>query len=913
MVFPSRRATVFFKDALRRQNQALTSMPAVLAFEDFVRELSRKTIVDKVSQTFELYPFYKEVFPDEPFDKFYSWGSIMVSDFDEIDRYLVDAEALFVNLSELKKLDTTIESWSNEGEGFTEFQLRYLKFWDQLGPLYKQLRAHLRESELASEAMALRDLAESFQQEIPPMIWEKVIFAGFNALTPAEESLMQALVSAEKGEWYWDMDVYFTEDERQEAGEYFRKLRKKQPRAEWNWTDDLLQTQEKKIEITGVPRRAGQAKIAGLLLQELALAESLGRKTALVLPDESLLFPLLHSLPESVKDINVTMGFPLKHTPLYTLVESIINLHENADRLRPDSKSTVYYFRDVRKILRHPYIHRLIREEFFEINRTINQGNLIYISPSFFKKRLGEEHPVTFIFQPWEDLQSAVDWFLALYNLLREALEKPEDGKKYNQTLELEFLYQFHITTQKMKDKLERFSLNLELGTFRRLYREIIHNTNIPFAGEPLKGLQVMGMLETRVLDFDRLIMLSVNEKKLPAATQDVTFIPYSIRKADKFQLPVKEDQDALYAYHFYRLLKRAKDVRLVYDTEHDSMGTGEKSRFIAQMQAELLPKNPNIQFTEKTLSFNLNRQPVIPIKIRKDHQVIEHLKKRCEEKGLSPSSILQYLKCPLSFYFRYITRIHESDDAEEKIQANTFGNIAHQTLETLYMDYKGKTVTAEMLEQLKPKISDTIHAQFKEITHSYNLNKGRNLVLKEVIADMVEELLELDKTYAPFELKGLEEEIRVPFEISAYGFKVNLQGHLDRLDQRNGLVCISDYKTGRFKSEKIQIKKADDYHDEKGKREGFQLAMYAWLYMASHPEVNEVKSGIYPLRNLTDGVQWLSIMAGDIFDHNSKKEFEEELIRILTDMFDPEQLIEQTEDEDNCKYCNYKEMCVRQ
>ncbi|HHG83398.1 MAG TPA: hypothetical protein ENJ82_01510, partial [Bacteroidetes bacterium] len=500
VVFPSRRACVFFKDYLVRNIDRPMWAPAVYSIEDFVKELQQVVVLESLSLTFELYPIYKEVFPDEPFDKFYSWGKMLVADFDEIDQNLVDAKSIFRNLYELKEVDTTIESWLNEDGELSDYQMRYLQFWELLGDFYARLRKKLDVQNKASPGQALRSLAESYAAKAPKIPWTEVVFAGFNAISPAEELLMQSLVKHGMGQCFWDMDHYYVDDPYQEAGRFFREMRQRWEKEDidlkgnWSWIGNNLAGTPKTLRMLGVPQRIGQAKAAGLRLRELLAGETQHESTAVVLPDENLLFPLLHSLPSELKDVNVTMGYPLRHTPLFSLVEAIIQMHENADRLRPnDPINRVYYFRDVQNLLRHPYVHAIVFQDAKKLLTEISKDNLVYIKPHFFEDKYGSEHFFTFLFQAWVDIPMVIHYYLNLYRRLKSAFEQPNETRKKAPTVEGEYLYRFFTMTQRLQDRLEQYSLNFDLKIFRRLYKEVILNESIPFTGEPLRGLQVMG------------------------------------------------------------------------------------------------------------------------------------------------------------------------------------------------------------------------------------------------------------------------------------------------------------------------------------------------------------------------------------------------------------------------------------
>jgi hypothetical protein len=604
VVFPSRRACAFMEASLAKHIPHATWAPKMYSIEDFVPQLQQVNILDPISLTFELWPIYKQAFPNETFDQFYAWGQLIVADFNEVDLHLIDGGKIFQNLAELKRIDVTIDGWLNEDGELSAHQRQYMRFWELLGTFYTAMQTQLMAQGMASPGQALRALVSKVQAAKPNLPWRRVVFAGFNALAPAEEGLIFNLLRWELADCYWDLDAWYTENEQQEAGRFFRNLRRRweaampQLQGHWNWIGEHLTTSTKELVLTAVPKRVGQAKAAGLLLEEMAQGVA-PESLALVLPDENLLFPVLHSLPESLRDVNVTMGYPLRNTPLYGLIDSVLTLHENAARLRPGGVGQpVYYFRDIVSILRHPYIHQLASEEGRETIREITQENMIYLAPTYFM-RYEADHILRFLFEPWTDLASAIRYLLDLFLKLKTAFEARQKTENPLPTVESEILFQFFSLTQKLQTKLDKYLDDNDLGTFRRIYREVIVGASLPFAGEPLKGIQVMGMLETRVLDFDRLIILSVNEGIIPPKQQQNTLIPYGIRKA--FGMPKHEDKDAVYAYHFYRLMQRAKQVQLIYDTQSDSLGGGEKSRFIAQIEAELLAQNPGITLRHET------------------------------------------------------------------------------------------------------------------------------------------------------------------------------------------------------------------------------------------------------------------------------------------------------------------------
>lgn len=906
VVVPSKRSALFLRDVMLRKTGSSLRLPEVVSFDDFIQSVSTTTLIDKISLTFELYPIYHEVFPDEPFEKYYTWGALLTGDFEEIDRYLVDAEKLFVNLYELKRIDTTIDSWLNEDSKPTAFQQRYLDFWQKMGVFYQQLQERMKQRGLASPAMALREAAMNAAEIAARLPWREVVFAGFNALTPAEEKFIHTFLELGKAVCYWDMDSWYALPEMQEAGKFFRDLRLRWDLKDPEWVQDHLTGRQRTLTVTAVPERVGMAKAAGLKVRELLAAGVAASSIAIVLPDENLLFPLLHSLPAEIKDINVSMGFPLRSTPLFSLVEGLILLHENAERRKSKEESEeVYYFRDIKAILRHPYIHAVMWEEADELAKELQQGNRVYVTPRYFEK-YADGHFFRFLFQPWTSIPQTTDFFLDFFRKLQKALTK--DGSK-GPAMELEYLLQFYLLTRRMRDRLDAYASSLDLDTFRRLFREVISSASIPFSGEPLNGLQVLGMLETRLLDFPHVIMLSVNEGIAPSTSSTASFIPYNLRKA--FDLPTQDDKDAVSAYHFYRMLQRTSTATLLYNTETGTLGGGEPSRFIAQLRAELATAAPDtLTWKEETLTFPAHRQTAKEITVDKSEDVIASIRLFGKERGFSPSVLGAYLNCTLQFYFRYILRLKEREELSEELQANQFGELTHAVLEHLYKPFVGKDITAEDLDEMTRLVEETTHSAFKELNPTQSSTYGRNKLLTGVIRDLVTAVIEKDKEQAPFFLEALEEEIQFAFGDGPDGLIV--KGVLDRVDHASGVTRILDYKTGAV--DKVKLKEFSQIREGRKFREAFQLSVYAWLYLKSGKGPGPVRPAIYPLRNLSGGPLFLETGYTETapLDLAALQPLEDELRSLFREMEDPELPFVQTEDEERCRFCEFVVICGR-
>lgn len=891
VVFPSRRACTWFKDTLSRQLDGPIWAPKILAFEDFVSSQSIYEVLDPVSLAFELYPIYKRHIPDVPFEKYYSWASKMVSDFDEVDRYLIDGDSIYKNLYELKAIDETVAAWLPGEDEETPLRSTFIKFWERMGGIYKDFRSHLIEQKKAYGGLALREVAENIGTESKSS-WKHLIFAGFSALSPAEEMMIRTLLENGNAEFITDTDRWYVDDPNQEAGKFFRELREKWDAKFLTPPSDFFETIQKKIRINGTPKQVAQTKFAGLAVREILTEHPDPKETAVVLGDENFLFPLLESMPKEVREINVTMGYPLRHTALYALFHSIIGLHENYER----QGGSAYYHKDVKRILSHSAIRKLIPDKSYEWLWKIKTENRVYIKP-----QLLIDDDLGFLFQPWTDIQAATENLIEICERIRTQQED-----EHAHAVEGEFLFHYYRLIRKLKSKIDSHDLTFGISTFRKVFRELIKQVRVPFSGEPLGGVQVMGLLETRSLDFKNIVFLAMNEGTVPPSTSFGSFIPFSLRKA--FGLPVQEDRDAIIAYHFYRLLQRAENIDFFYNTEAGNLGSGEKSRFLRQIEVELAKRFPNIEAENKTLTFPTGSVNKAPITIEKTPEVQQAIEEFVSENGLSPTALLSWLKCPLQFYYRNILGIDEYDDIQESLQADTFGQVVHKSVEYLFGPYQEKELTAQDIQTIETEIEPAVEKAFKEVAKSAQISFGKNQLLYRVIVNLMKQLLESENP--PFTILGLEQ--RMEFEFQRNEKPVKLKGFIDRVDQVNRGTRIIDYKTGTVQS--LSYREWDDVRkDPNKKKEAFQLATYAWLYGKLNPNEPVPRTGVIWFKALSKGLQ--EIKVGSKYAQLSAEhvgEFEDLLMEIIDEILDPADVIKQTEDLDRCNHCSFSGICGR-
>jgi len=919
IVFPTRRAGIFFKQELASRATKPFWTPNVFTIQDFIARLSPLSIPDSISLQFSLYHIYTKFFPAESFDRFYPWGELMLQDFSDIDRYLADASKVFSVVNDLREIEQDFQLPEEELEKLRQFWLSYfakdpstlkmefINTWKHLGPIYFEFRDYLLKQGNAYEGLAFREVAEGIQRgEIKEdKSFNNLVFAGFYALTKTEEVILQHFIKNNAAQIFWDADSYYVNQNHQEAGTFFR--RGNLANENFLWKLDHFANQDKSIEVVGIPLIVGQAKYAGELLESMMEEPDFRpERTALVLPDENLLFPVLYSLPEKMKEINVTMGYPLRVTPLYHLFESLVSLRRNQREEKEDGQS--YYYKDVLNILNHPYIRLISPVQIQKFLNEYNKSRGIRIAENQFS-----EFPSELFSQIFRELEGTQDLFKWLREILQLILTAMKEQDFRFHLLESEFVVQFYTHLSRLEDALAKEGINVELETSWFLFREIIQSVKIPFTGEPLKGLQVMGFLETRVLDFDRVILLSVNEDVLPASGNKPSFIPFNIRKA--FGLPTFEDQHAVSAYHFYRLLQRAGSVHLLYNTESKAIAGGDKSRFLLQLEHELSVAFPDkIKFVEKVVSTPFAEEKVKGIAIKKLPGIIvalsKYFKKTSDEgekfsANFSPSALNAYISCSLKFYFRYLAGLKEPEETQEYMEAAGFGSILHKSMQLLYANYI--ELDDSSFKELDLKIDAALDAAIEEELNSKKSLVGKNLLLRNVLRELIVKVLKNDKKDTPIKLMALEKDVFREIELNG-SQKIQLYGIVDRIDEQGGKVRILDYKTGRVN--KRNAPSTEELFSDPKFKEQFQATLYAYMVQKDLPG-RKLVSGLVTLRDMAKGTWYLN--NAQEFSSANFDDFENALLKMLQEIFDPAVDFAQTTDEKRCTYCPYIGICNRE
>ena len=935
VVFPNKRAGLFFNEYLAQESDSPIWSPAYVSISELFRSLSPWEVGDPVKLVCELYKiFRRETQSTETLDDFYFWGEMLISDFDDADKNKVDTDKLFSNLQDLRNIMddyTFIDDEQEEAirqffqnfsiERRTALKERFISLWDVLGNIYKGFRESLASQNIAYEGMMYRHVIEHL--DVDKLPYEKYVFVGFNVLNKVEHTLFTQLRDAGKAVFYWDYDEFYRRENRQavthEAGEFIRRNLRDFPSP---LPDELFNNLSKPKEVHYIASSTENAQARYLpqwIRNNLTTPE---KETAVVLCNEALLQPVLHSLPAEVKHVNITMGFPLSQTPVYSFLIALLELHTHGFNF----KSGRYTFQSVVTLLKHPYTRQLTGQAEL-LEKELTRDNRFYPLPG----ELGKDEFLTRLFTP---LSGNLNLCIRLSETLQQVAgiyqtntSGTGDTDAFNQ-LYRESLFKAYTTINRFRTLIEEDELTVQPETFRRLLVKVLSATNIPFHGEPAIGMQVMGVLETRNLDFRHLVLLSVNEGQLPKSGGDSSFIPYNLRKA--FGMTTIEHKIAVYAYYFYRLLQRAERITLMYNTSSDGLNRGEWSRFMLQFLIEW-PHPITRQFLEAGQS----PQGTSPIIVEKTPDVMRRMQSlfdvRANPKAkFSPSALNYYLDCPLKFYYRYVAGLSAPDEVSAEIDSATFGSIFHYAAEHIYKDLTthGKVIHKEALETLlrnEVKLQDYVDAAFKELFFHVPQNEkpeynGVQLINSAVIARYLKQLLQNDLRYAPFTFVASEIEVDEPIDIQTPKgvIKSRIGGIIDRMDSKDGTLRIVDYKTGGDADTPPNVESLF-VPDKKRSNYVFQTFLYATILCRKQPTMKIAPALLYIHRAATETYSPVIQMgeprkpkeAVEDFS-NYEKEYRERVQGLLEEIFHPEKSFTQTETIEKCAYCDFKALCRR-
>ncbi|KPK86838.1 MAG: hypothetical protein AMS27_04200 [Bacteroides sp. SM23_62_1] len=929
VVFPNRRAGLFFNKYLSELTEKPVWAPEYFTISDLMVELSELEPADELLTLFELYKVYcEEKNIQESFDEFYFWGEIMLADFDNIDKYLVNATKLFQNITDLRNIEDQFSYlseeqikiikrfWQNFEPGWSgQHKDKFLETWKVLNNIYSRLRDILAEHNIGYEGMIYRDVADKLVNgEKINLPFLKIFFIGFNALNECENALFKYLSTRNLAEFFWDYDEYYLVNKNHEAGRFIRRNIDEFGATEINLSFSSLTTR-KEIRVVSVPSMVGQAKILPELLSNM---EDISHETAIVMADEHLLVPVLHSLPESADDFNVTMGYPVDKTPVYALIEHIIDLQNNSRR--QNDQKWRFYYRDVLAILNHPFIHQDYETEIDQLIDDITERNKIYLT--------GEELNInTFLGSIFTRIDEPKNIPAYLLHILEKLARDNINQEHSYKALENEIIFQLYVRIKRLKEIIDNSSIQFLTRTLFRLLRKTLMHTRIPFSGEPLIGLQIMGVLETRGLDFKNLIMLSMNEDIFPGSPVSHSFIPHHLRFG--FGLPTIEHQDAIYAYYFYRLIQRAERIILVYNSKTEGLSTGEKSRFIHQLLFD-----PAFSVNEKIIAYNIQANPEKPVWLSQDKISMDilntYISENIKNKYLSPSALNVYIDCRLRFYFRYIARLEEPDEVAEEVNQLLFGNMLHAAINRLYEPLMEGEITSVSLRELlnnKVRINSAIHHAFNQEYQSVADKgkaeiEGRNLIVREILKQYLIQIINTDINYTPFRIIDLEGTYRMDISVKKEDklLRVSIGGKIDRIDNVGNEIRIIDYKTGRVDRKISDIDSLFDRDLSDRNHAVFQTLLYSKLFYSSEKQQDKmIVPGLYAIRELTSNDFDYHILFGAqrnkeiLSDYQHLDiQFTKKLIGIVEEMYNKDIGFFPTRITEKCEYCPYREICHR-
>jgi len=949
LVFPNRRGGVFFTNYLNSLITKPLISPEIITINELFSSLSTLHVPDRLSLIFRLYKVYREsTRSNELFDDFYFWGEMLISDFDQVDKYLVNAGELFTNVTDLKEIDErfdTLQTGERERLGNfwktlsdkekTPNQQEFIRLWEDLNGVYQKLKASLLNEGLAYEGMLYRGVVEQSLGNNPSLFDGKhFVFVGFNALNRCEEELFDNLLKNRKASFYWDFDNYYLEDQTQEAGYFLRKNLIRFPHSGYQPERLSLTSIPKLMKIVNIASQVGQAQVAGAELLSLVNGQLNFDETAVVLCDEELLLPVINALPESIDKVNVTMGYPLKMTPVFSLISQLIDLQKN---VRNSKGEISFYNKDILRVLSHQLVIDFGPLASKELTDLILANNFIYLS----EKELCGNAIFRQLFIAPQNIIELSDYFLGILKsvFLHWQMKKDEEALMNlnsqnnngtpleNSAIYSEYLYQSWLAVNKLKDILVNDGIKVfetenfvSKEAFFRFLLQYLSGLTIPFDGEPLEGLQIMGILETRTLDFKNLIILSMNDGIMPKISSSGSFIPYNLRRV--FGLPTIEEQNAMYAYYFYRLLQRAENVTFVYDSGAGGLSTGEKSRYLYQ----LLLESP-FEISETNMVFSVEHIAVQPISIEKEEHVMGKLNDYLNgNRALSPSAIDKYLTCPLQFYFRYSAGLDEPDEISEEVDAMIFGLLFHDAMENIYQPLIGKIVEYETINSIiqnQEFISETIITSFRKVyfkgmdlAENVTLS-GRNWLIYEVVKKYVNQLLEVDRNRTPFEIIGLEKKVSTTIAINDSKQNVLIGGTIDRLDRIDRIVYILDYKTGKAELSFPMIISLFDKENKTRNKAAFQTLVYSYIMHKNQPEIAAIHPGIYSLRGIFEEDFDPSLCSKETGNQpvefvSVSNQFEMYLRQLIEEIFNPNISFIQTTIEEHCNYCAYRQICRR-
>ncbi len=907
VVFNNRRSGLF----LRRQFAAMGDkpffLPRIIGIDDLIAELGSLEIVPNEFLLFELFDIHRHLGGEgrkfETFEEFISFGDMMLADFSEIDLYCVDVQQLFSNLHELK----AIGEWDVETGHLTPFQQKYIEFYKSLYHYYDQLHQRLIGQHKAYSGMAYRYVAENIEQLAANANHAPFYFVGFNALSTSEHTIIKHYTQAGLGTLITDGDAYYVDDPEQEAGHFLRKYQGGDIPIPKDYPDHFSQS-PKHITVVSCPENVLQCKYAGNLISKQIDASEPIEQTAIVLADESLLMPTLNALPAEVKTANVTMGYPFVNTAVHSLMMKLFSLQQRRRR-------ELFHHQDILDILSDQYICKIlgINNIHARLSKLLYNSHIIYAGQeeivSLCKSMGCDPTPLLPLFAP--EVPTPEQFLLDSKTLVHTLYSA---GVLDTNTKEKEALACLLQILDYFLELQEKYHFVENLNVLLKIYTRLAKRRSVAFYGEPLHGLQVLGVLETRNLDFKKVILISANEGTLPSGRTNNTLIPYNLKRA--FSIPTFHEKDAVYAYNFYRLLQRADDIHLLYNTESDGMGKGSPSRFILQVRRELAERYPDtITLHEEVLSAkSANTIEPRPLAYPKDDLACQQLA-HIAAKGFSPSALNKYRNCPLKFYFENVLGIKELEQVNEDLEQNELGTHIHAVLQTIYTQGLGQPLQKETLQQALANLDSLLQDEFdKDFQHGRS-HEGRNHFLESVaktqITNFLQEEIKHLEAGEQLTILDLEKPLSHSIDLTTEEetIPVVIGGIADRIDICNGIIRVLDYKSGRVEAKDLRVKESQPNWAEVSDK-WFQVMLYTWLYHYEKQGTTQHQAGIIPLSQLNSDILLAEWEGANYMTDAHLTKFEEMLREIVADILNPHIPFMANTSSKMCAYCPFAETC---
>ncbi len=942
LVFPNRRAGLFFMKYLASHINKPVWEPSVLTINELLRSNSSLQIAAGEVLLFELYKVYrKHKKTAESFDSFFYWGDILLNDFDDLDKYLVNASLLFKNVLDIKNIDQQFGSlneaqieiirkfWINfNPEKPTDQKTGFISIWSVLNDIYTGFRASLREQNMAYEGMIFRDLAENEPELFSSgEKWDLFHFIGFNALNECEKRVMSVMKKRGIARFYWDYDESFLSETGSNSAGYFLRYNLRiygndMPAGWSNKTFLSSSDSEVNRKIIDTSSDIAQVKLVPDLLKEFTgLTPENAHNTAVVLSDENLLIPMLSSLPEEMGDVNITMGYPLKQTRVYTLIRNMMDLQRNS--IITEGKARFRY-RDVAGLLKNSLVNSYINSSADTLLDEITKSNLLTVPEDYFRKneRLAD------LFTRHNSPTGLSGYFRDNLSGIASSglrLKENEEGKKSYSKILNEFIYRIVLSVNMLDTIVRSEDIVFSGETYMLILDRMLRMQSVPFAGEPLSGIQIMGILETRALDFKNLIFLSVNEGVLPAVSSpSSSFIPFSLREA--FGLPSVNHQESIYAYHFYRLLQRAENVTFIYNSNAEGLRSGEMSRFLIQMMY-----NPQLKPVRMENNPEIRLHGSIREEIERsewhNQQLLSQYSAEGSQKLLSPSAVNTWLSCRMKFYYRYVSRLKEPEQIKTEIDPAMLGDMLHEIMRKLYSDYEGKILDKQYLDSLlKGKqllltfIDDAVKKRFQALEE--NIEPGNKIIVRDVLLTYLIRILNADISVSPVQLISLEKKYTFPLELDYNRKKIilNIGGIVDRIDILGGTARIVDYKTGTVSESPGSV--SDLFADDRKKdSDGWLQTLIYCEAVYGKIQADSIRPSVYRIKKGSDGIlsDKLKIKTDTgkeivIEDYSKiRNSFMESLKETIRLIFSNEEPFRMTNDRTGkCRYCVYRGLCMR-